>query len=254
MLEEKENINNEFENEPPFKKSPGFKDWIYRLTIFLIGFIGFEILSVVVVLIVGVINPLYIDNSSELYITGNTLINTITYTILVLIFVALLYPRLPYLLRKFKDWKTDFIGLAFGAMIIMATIVYSLIINYFITVETNSNEIAAESIISAYPIISIFVLGIFGPICEEITYRYGLFSLVKKKFKILAYVVTILLFALIHFDFTGNLITELLNLPSYIIAGLILTFTYDRFGFNASVIAHVSNNLFAIITTIVASK
>ena len=115
----------------------------------------------------------------------------------------------------------------------------------------NTNEEAAESMILAFPALSIIVLGILGPVCEEITYRYGLFSLLDKKSKILAYILTPLVFAIIHFDFGGDMIIELLNLPSYIIAGVLLSLAYDKFGFHTAVIAHVINNLYAIIVTLI---
>ena len=76
--------------------------------------------------------------------------------------------------------------------------------------------------------------------------------------KYLAYAVTILVFAFIHFDFEcfgkGTLVNELLNMPFYLFAGFTFTFLYEKFGFGASVMAHVSNNLYSIIMTVIMSK
>ena len=155
------------------------------------------------------------------------------------------------MVKKFLNWKDDLIGIGFGVALILITICYNLLISQFVDPGTNNNEIYAEQMILSYPALSIIVLGILGPVCEEITYRYGLFSLLDKKSKILAYILTPIVFALIHFDFTGNMKVELLNLPTYILAGVGLCFAYDKFGFNAAVIAHVTNNIYAIIVTLI---
>ena len=255
MLEE--NQNNvpveevDIEKQPPYASHPGYKDWAYRLTLFLLGFIGLDIVTLIIQLILQLIIPEYFTEGSEYYVTGLAIINSIRYVLLSITFVVMLFPRLKILVRKFLDWKGDLLGLAFGIGLIGITKAYNLIISQFIDTGTNANEVAAESMIVAFPVLSIIILGFLGPICEEITYRYGLFSLLDKKSKFLAYILTPLIFAIIHFDFTGNIVVELLNLPSYIIAGLGLTFAYDKFGLHTAIIAHVTNNIYAIIMTLI---
>lgn len=254
MLEESQNNVQvepvDIEQQPPYANHPRYKDWAFRLTLFLIGFIGLDIVTAIIQIILTLIIPDYFKEGSEHYVTGLAMINTIRYVMLSITFIVMLYPRLKIIFKKFLDWKGDLFGLAFGACLILVTIAYNLVISQFIDPGTNNNEVAAESIIVSYPVLSIIVLGILGPICEEITYRYGLFSLLNKKSKILAYIFTPLIFAIIHFDFTGDWMIELLNLPVYIIAGLGLTFAYDKFGFNTAVIAHIVNNMYAIIVTL----
>ena len=257
MLEESQNNVQvepvDIEKQPPYANHPRFKDWAFRLTLFLLGFLGLDIVTLIIQLILTLIIPEYFKEGSEYYVTGLTMINTIRYVLLSITFVVLLFPRLKILARKFLDWKGDLLGIAFGAGLIGITIFYNIIISQFIDPGTNNNEVAAESIITSFPAIAIIVLGLLGPICEEITYRYGLFSLIDKKSKILAYILTPLIFAIIHFDFTGDLKIELLNLPVYIIAGLALSFAYDKFGFHTAVIAHVVNNMYTIIMTLIGS-
>lgn len=254
MLSEDKNtaeINEiDIENEPPYKRYPRFQDWMFRLVLFLVGFLVLDIFTLIVQVIIQLLNPNLVDSTSEFYVTGLAIINTIRYTVLVLVFVAMLFPRLGIIFKKFLNLKKFGIGIGMGAATIFATAVYGIILHFVMPVETNNNEVLAESMIKVYPIVSIVVLGIIGPFCEEVTYRYGLFGCINKKNRILAYIITILVFSLIHFDFTGNMRVELLNLPSYLIAGFLLTFTYERFGFEASVIAHITNNLFSIIVTI----
>ena len=257
MLEENQNNVLEevvdIEKQPPYASHPGFKDWAFRLTLFLIGFLGLDIVSLIIQLILMIILPEYFKEGTEYYITGLAMMNTIRYVLLSMTFVLMLYPRLKILIKKFINWKTDLLGIAFGIGLIGITIIYNLIISQFIDPGTNNNEVAAESMIVTYPVLSIIVLGLLGPICEEITYRYGLFSLLDKKSKILAYILTPLVFAIIHFDFTGDMKVELLNLPTYILAGLGLSLAYDKFGFNCAIIAHVTNNMYAIIVTLITT-
>ena len=258
MLEENQNIEQvgeeDIEKQPPYASHPGYKDWAFRLTLFLLGFIGLDIVSLIIQLILQIIIPEYFKEGSPYYITGLAMINTIRYVLLIITFLVMLYPRLKVIVKKFLDWKGDLLGIAFGVGLILVTIAYNMLISQFIDPGTNNNEVAAESMIVAHPLLSILVLGLLGPICEEITYRYGLFSLLDKKSKILAYILTPLIFAIIHFDFTGDMKVELLNLPTYIIAGLGLSFAYDKFGFNCAVIAHITNNMYAIIVTLITAQ
>lgn len=255
MLEENQNNTQiesvDVESLPPYAKYPQYKDWAYRLTLFGIGFLGLDIVTFIIQLILIAAFPAWFVEDTPEYITGLATLNSIRYILLTTGFALLLIPRLKVIGKKFLDWKGDLLGLAFGGGVILITLLYNLIIGSFIEMEVNQNELAAESMILSFPVLSIIVLGILGPVCEEITYRYGLFSLLNKKSKILAYILTPLIFALIHFDFTGNIVVELLNLPSYIIAGLVLTFAYDKFGLHTAIIAHVTNNLYAIIMTLI---
>ena len=255
MLEEqtKNNIveENNIDSEPPFKSMPGFKDWIYRLLIFIIGIVGLEMIGFTIQLILAGINIDYVTKDSSLFIQGLTIINSVRYVIIFLGLVAFLLPRLKYLLSRFKKWKNLLIGLAFGVVVVLLSEGYMKLITSLVAVEENINEEYAQKMIDAYPVISLISLGIIGPIVEEITYRYGLFGCLNKKNKILAYVVTVIVFALIHFNFDTNIVNELLNLPAYLISGIVLTIAYDKFGLEASIVAHVFNNMLAIILGII---
>ncbi len=254
MLEEKvdnsQNVQTNVENMPPFKRIPGYKDWLYRGTLFLIGLIGLMAIEVFVGIVLLIVNPEFEIEESPLYLSGVNITNTISYLIIFGVLLALLFPRWKKILSYFKDWKTDLIGLIAGALLILLSAGYLNVISSITDPGTNANQEIAVNLIKAYPVTSIFVLGIIGPVCEELTYRYGLFSMIGKKNKILAYIITILVFAFIHFDFTGNMRIELLNLPSYLIAGGLLCYVYHRYGLNASIIAHVVNNVFSIVITL----
>ena len=43
-----ENTQIDIEKEPPYKKYPRFKDWIFRLVLFGVGLIGLELITIVI--------------------------------------------------------------------------------------------------------------------------------------------------------------------------------------------------------------
>ena len=117
----------------------------------------------------------------------------------------------------------------------------------------NINQSAADAFANNYPILAFFVMAIIGPICEELTYRVGLHSFLRRINKYLALVVTIIIFAMIHFTFDAeNIVEELWSLPSYLVSGLLLTLAYEVRGPACSITAHACYNLFALIMTMVA--
>ena len=254
MLVEEENCNQikEFEddNSAPFPKHPNFRDWIFRILLFVIGLVALDIIALLISFVLQITNPEYVSPTSPLYVKGNTIVNTVRYLIVFVVFVILLLPRMRKLFHTFKNVKNLIFGVFFGILLLGLSGLYDQIISEFVTLEVNGNQELASQMVKAYPFLSIIVLGLLGPICEEITYRYGLFSFIKKKNRILAYIATVLVFAIIHLDFGGNMKTELLNLPSYLIGGATLCYVYDRYGFSAAVIAHVFNNLYSIIAII----
>ena len=110
---------------------------------------------------------------------------------------------------------------------------------------------AVEAVIKIHPLLSLIWIPFLGPIVEEFTYRFGLFNALNKINRIFAYVVVSLIFGLIHFNFFApNIAVELLNLPPYIISGLIFSYIYDRENLATSIVAHVTNNLVSYLAMI----
>ena len=136
-----------------------------------------------------------------------------------------------------------------GIMFIAATVVTALVLNLA--------EAARGDWTWLVVLLFALIFGVIGPICEEFTYRIGLFSLTKRLSRVAAYIITPLVFGFIHFGWgsiaTGGdaLIIELLNIPDYILAGVIFAFLYDRFGIGASTTAHVMNNLLSFIQILI---
>lgn len=251
MFEENQN---QVEERKPENKEDGknsYHNFWFHLVLFICGYVGLILITIFIELILKAANPLYLDPTSEFYIQGLSIVNNVRYALLALILIVLIIPHISDLLKSFKNFRNIGFGLVMGAVAILSTILYNAIASNFVQIEKNINEETAESLIKLYPVISIFIVGIIGPFCEELTYRYGLFEFINKKSKILAYIIAILVFAFVHMDFSGDISTEFLNLPSYIIAGTVLTIAFDKFGFAGSFIAHVVNNMYAIIITLI---
>ncbi len=176
--------------------------------------------------------------------------------------ILILRKKLPLLAKSFRNWLPYVVGICGGALILGVSIAYSLLADAImkaanIVPSVNENESAIRAMTQAFPVLSVFIFGFLGPFCEEITYRVGLFGFTSRLGKVLAYVISALVFASIHFGWNvlidgtrDDVLIEIINFPSYLIAGVGLTLLYDRFGLCASFLAHATNNLVSVLTQI----
>lgn len=258
LNEENENINIETNNVNDINSqdlnkrdikpldSRTFPLW-QNIVLFVVGCGGIYVLSLLASAI-----TILLRLGSEAELSGAA--NFITYSFLI---VALLGVLNKNIVRLFKDkkWPSILIGFGIGVGMIIFTVIYGNILNAVMgPVETNDNEKALRSFIGIYPITSIIFLGIIGPVCEELTYRVGLFNIVKKP-KWVAFVVSIIIFAFMHFNFLSpDIGKEFLNLPSYLVSGAALAIAYHFFGFWGSLTAHMTNNLYSVLVFILATN
>ena len=251
MLQEDENKSNKNEQSTTLlnqennkNDAPKFALW-KRGVLFGIGIIGIELfVYVVALMVIGVPKS---DRMAAL--------NLITYAFMFAAMMAVVFLDIPKFLKIFKGWKPYVFGLAFAIGIMFFDIFYTNIINLFRDINTSSNEESVRGVIDIYPVASIFILGIIGPLCEELAYRVGLFGLLRKVNRVLAYIVTGLVFGLLHFHFeSGDLINELIFLPTYIVPGVLFSLAYDLFGLACSWTAHTINNVWAILMHILLQQ
>lgn len=239
----------EFENY----KIPTHLVWLpiwKQLTIFALGLIGLQIVS----LILELIFYRFIDPESVSFLN---VINSTRYAIIALAIGAVFIGSFSSLKNSFKKWYPYLIGIGGMIVIYVFDVAYgSIIKSVYPTTTDNGNQQAAVSLIQSYPIMSVLIIGLLGPVVEELTYRVGLFTFLRRVNRWLPYIVTCIVFALIHFSFGGTkdeMINELLNLPSYIFAGAVFCLLYDFFGLSASLTAHISNNLLSVLLTLLFS-
>ena len=160
---------------------------------------------------------------------------------------VILFTRRNLFASKFTNGIDYLYGLAYAVTVITLSSVLNILISFIHPADVNNaNQSAAETMSLNYPILMFFVVGLLGPICEELTYRVGLYSFLRRINKWLALAITTIVFALIHFEFgADDIVSELWALPSYILAGVILTYAYEHRGPACSISAHMTYNLFA---------
>lgn len=233
-----------------------------QILLFVIGFLGFQGLAYLLSFLLVTIAKTQLGYGTHAYyafvqsLKATAYINFTSYLIVFSLLSLLIIADANELLKSFKNWKSIVAGGIGLFTILIFNLIYTNILNVIgVTLYNNANENAVNSIVYQYPLLSIVIFGLIGPITEEITYRVGLFSFFGRINKILAYAITIIVFTLIHFDFqTTTLLNELLNIPLYASAAFVLSYLYDHYGFSGSVCCHVSNNLLSIITSIALIK
>lgn len=172
------------------------------------------------------------------------IVNDTAYIIMFAMMLLLLWKDNVRLFKSFLSYKV-LVGLGIGLGIVVLSSIWGMISNK-LGADTNINQGAVESTILLSPVLAVLVTGIIAPFVEELTYRVGAFTFLKRINTVLAYLVVGILFGLIHIkDFSSA--NEWLSYPSYLIAGLCLCFAYDKFGFSASFAAHAFNNLLSVI-------
>lgn len=250
----KEDLNKESALNEPFSLTKGFvrKEDVSikkELTLFLTSFVGINVIAFIIQLITVIFNPYFATS-----IKGGAFINFSVYLIVFGIFLLTVKNDIVRLISKFKKLRTYLYGISYGLLIIFVSITYNFVVSKIVgNFTSNNNENAINNIVKLYPFLSVIIFGIIGPITEELSYRLGLFSLIRRRNRTLAYLLTGLFFGLIHFNFLNPSLIELVNLPNYIISGLLLSYFYDKEGIETSIIAHCFNNLASILITILGA-
>ena len=155
------------------------------------------------------------------------------------------------IVKKLLNWKTWVYGLIFGIILTAFNFASTQLIE-LITNDISANESSVRSMLLDEPLFAGIYVILLAPFIEEFGYRLGAFGYAKKYGKVIAYVLSGLLFGLLHFtgSLSGdiNITTELLSLVVYSLCGLILCFAYDTTNsLCVSTIAHMISNIVAVI-------
>ena len=244
------------ENELSLKNMTFMKPW-KQITFFLLGFVGLIAIELVAQLLLSLIargaapDTYHYESFMESSI-ASMILNGASYLVLFIIFIILIKDDSSELFKSFKGWRPYVAAAVCLSSILAFNLFYNLILNVTgVLVTDNANESTLNSMVVDFPFASLLIFGIVGPICEELTYRVGLFSFARRINVILAYAITIIVFTLIHFDFNTTSITnELLNIPFYAVAAFGFTLVYEKYGLAGSLTAHVANNMISILATI----
>lgn len=211
---------------------------IRELLCFLVGWLSLKLIATIVIIFAELMG---MDNATAEY---SAFVNFVSYGILFVALLSIVFPKLKTLLSNFLSKNT-----LKGFLVFIAIIVFDVAWGLFIQglgATTNQNQSTINGIVKVAPIASVIFLGFVGPLCEEITYRVGLFTFLKRINVVLAYVAVAIFFGAIHMhDFTS--VNEWLSLPPYVFAGFAFTFAYDKWGLGSSIVAHCAVNLLAIL-------
>lgn len=234
------------------KKTGNFST-IYLISMFLLGAIGIYIFVIIALMIINsnigntlVTNLYNFMGHSTIENFFESIYLFLYYSLLIIAFIIMVVAnREIFEYIKENIHKNAFLeGICIGLMMLCCAMSVSIIISNLFNFSSNSNQSSLNLAFEASPFFTFFPIVIFAPICEELTYRFGLFGALAKKSRLLAYVITMLVFSLIHFDFTSSdIINELLNLPVYLIGAGFLCYAYDRKGnILTSITAHMFYN------------
>jgi membrane protease YdiL (CAAX protease family) len=226
-----------------------------QFRIFLSGSVGLIVLSILYIMLFSFGANFFLSSEAYQSLIESSqflvALNFIVYFSIMVIFISWLSKTTiikQLFLSFFNGTKLQKSLIYFGllyAMLIGLNLVYELL---GIRVEDNTNQETITQLTLSFPFLSFITFVFLGPIVEEITYRLGLFSLVRRYNRWLGYLITALVFGFIHFDYgSADYMNELINMPLYVFAGVLFTFIYEKEGFEVATLTHILNNGFSIL-------
>ena len=217
-----------------------FTNPFIEVILFIVGFAGIQLIADIIRNIIGDLNLRSTMTTVEL----NMLLNYGTYGILFVLLVGICSIYIPKLFKSFA--KPEFLwGIMVGIVILSFDIFWGMI-TAPLGVTTNENQTAVNDISKPNLFLAIVFLCIIGPLCEELTYRVGLFNFTRRINRVLGYLTVSVIFGLIHIHDYAS-VNEWLSYPPYVFAGLAFAFAYEKWGLGASFIAHFLVNFLATL-------
>lgn len=248
-----EDNNGYFSHESPTLNDVLSKNRIIAIALLLLGVVGLSMFAALV--------QCFIESSNLSKVDANAICLFSAYASIFAIDLIIICCnknlRQALFSHLFDNIKTMivFIIICFAAFNFLNYIV-SIITNYFTTSSNNNQSeiVALYNSSTRNAILASIMTIVFAPFVEEVTYRVSIFALFKnnKKSKLLAACISSFIFALIHFNFMAvgseELLNELANLPSYLVAGFAFGYCYLRSeNIFTNMSLHIINNLLATI-------
>ncbi|MCV7593392.1 CPBP family intramembrane glutamic endopeptidase [Micrococcus aloeverae] len=175
-------------------------------------------------------------------------VNIVSYTILVVLVLAVAWRPLVTSLRVFRTgtwWKLLLLPATWLACIVVNVIVLSLIGE----AQTSANQAALEEMTTqAPPVLMILMTVVAAPLVEEYLFRHLLIGKLSRWINVwVCAVVSVLAFTLLHFLGTGGDFRLVETVP-YLTLAVAITVSYILMGrsFGYAVLLHVVNNGIAI--------
>lgn len=147
-------------------------------------------------------------------------------------------------------WKT------MGAVCVGMVTFYGLnelicrLLRYFIPTLTNLNDVTISAQVQDAPRATAMIIIFFAPFVEEVLFRGYIFGNIRSTNRIAAYIVSCLLFALLHvwqFAVVHQNLSYFLLMLQYLVPGFVLARAYERSGnLWGSVLLHAFVNALAV--------
>ena len=124
------------------------------------------------------------------------------------------------------------LGIGLIALYGLNELVYRLT-NLVVTNRTNLNDVTISAQIQDAPHMTMLIVLLLAPFVEEVLFRGLVFGNLRTKSRTVAYLVSCLLFALLHvwqFAVVNQDLTYFLLMIQYLVPGLVLAWVYDYSG------------------------
>ena len=236
-----------------------------NIIVLIIGLIGMFILPTVVA--VGVLLFLPSDQLESNIDFWSYISQLLAYGIYVIfLFLFIGKERIKRILEGFISGRNIKTAIIFALFAYLGSIFINMLVTMiFGAPDSNANQDSLNSSFLTNPGLVVLLAVVFAPIVEELVFRYSIFRPLAKKNRIVAYLVTMLGFAGIHFISSVTVLMEGINagenkeaialfledlktLPVYLVGAFVLTFAYDINGNIAtSILTHAFYNLSQVI-------
>ena len=191
------------------------------------------------------------------------------------LFLYLGKDKVKNIIKQFISGRNIKTGIIFAIIAYVASIGTSIVVTtIFGEVGSNANQDSLNDTFATHTGLVVLLACVGAPIVEELVFRYSIFRPLARKNKALAYIVTIIGFAGIHFlsslavfsdqlkDSTitndaalNTFLDDLKTLPIYIVGAFVLTFVYDINGnIGTSILTHAFYNLSQVVLMFLALK
>ncbi|MGM9970239.1 MAG: lysostaphin resistance A-like protein [Anaeroplasma sp.] len=190
---------------------------------------------------------------SEEVLNANYVSQGITNLIAYLLaFILIVFYMRDDLVNDFKKIKKKHLWLIPLTSVLFVLCSYGIdeIVKLFVDDSNNQNTIINIMTSGGGTVSIIIAVTLFAPVIEELIYRKCVFSYLKKYGIVVCYIASMLLFSLPHMLSTKtDILTWVIQLIPYLLAGGMLCFVYQVSGYNiyASIFAHMLQNIVSTI-------
>jgi len=197
-----------------------------------------------------------VDNFYSNYYIGYVVTIISMISIIFVYYLLMGKEKFKSIVEGFKGKKIWIQSIIVGLLFVVVSTAYSILTNMITNTTVNSNQAEVVNLIGTNAILSFIYIVLLAPVVEEIGMRYFIFGSIKKVNKVWAYILGSSIFALLHYavllgESNINILSELLAIPTYFGAGLLLCYAYDKSKkLSCPIIIHTFNNLISFLFVI----